>query len=274
MEYWDLIAKHLSGNATNEEQDKLRDWIKFTPENETLFKEAKAIWNSSGNLYADRDFEPNKEWAKLKAKIDITAPKRNDVTVRRLTWLKVAAVIVIVLVSGVFLKIHFMGDESSVIDELQYVQENTIDSASVIYLPDSSRVILNKNSSLSYAKNFADTARITYLIGEAYFEVTKSEKRFMIYAGGTQITVVGTSFNVKAREEEDEVEVVVVEGKVSFSDQKNPNEGTTLEAGEKVTFSKSGSEYKKSKSSGTDLWWKKLDLEDRAKKIIRKLKNN
>lgn len=273
MEYWDLIAKHLSGNATNEEQDKLHDWIKLAPENEVLFKEVKAIWNASANLYAQSDFDTKKEWEKLKAKINLSEPEENEVTVRRLTWPKVAAVILIVLVSGVFLRIYFSGDESSAIDKLQYVQESTSDSASVIYLPDSSRVILNKNSSLSYAENFDDTARITYLIGEAYFDVTKSEKRFMIYAGGTQITVVGTSFNVKAREEENEVEVVVLEGKVSFSDQKNPKETTMLEAGEKVSFSKSGHEYKKGKSSDTDLWWKKLDLEDRAKKIIRKLKN-
>lgn len=274
MENWNLIAKHLSGNTSVEESDLLQEWIKLAPENEILFKEAKAIWNGSANVYEENDFDSRAEWEKLKERINGSEPTEKGGIVRRLNWLKVAAVVLLVIVSGVFMKLYFSDDESSAVAQLEYTQEIASDSARVIYLPDSSKVILNENSSISYAKNFADTARITYLVGEAYFEVTKSGKCFIIYAGGTQVTVLGTSFNINAREEADEVEIVVVEGKVSFSGQEDPNDVTTLEAGEKVSFSKTEHKYTKNKSSDADLWWKQIDLEDRARSVIRKLKNN
>ena len=48
--------------------------------------------------------------------------------------------------------------------------------------------------------------------GEAYLEVAKNEKRpFIIEVEGTQIEVLGTSFNVKAY---DNIETTLVEGKV------------------------------------------------------------
>lgn len=274
MENWNLIAKHLSGNASVEENDLLQEWIKLAPENEILFKEAKAIWNGSANVYEENDFDTRAEWEKLKERIDGSESTKKGGIVRRLNLLKVAAVVIIVIVSGVFIKMYFSEDESLAVAQLEYAQEITSDSVRVVYLPDSSTVVLNENSIITYAKNFADTARIVYLVGEAYFEVTKSGKYFIVYAGGTQITVLGTSFNINAREEDDEVEIVVVEGKVSFSDQENLTDTTRLEAGEKVSFRKTEHKFTKNKSSDADLWWKSLDIEDRARSVIRKLKNN
>ena len=52
--------------------------------------------------------------------------------------------------------------------------------------------------------------------GEVYLEVKRDEERpFIVYAGETEIRVLGTSFNVKAYAEEGEVVTTLLSGKVS-----------------------------------------------------------
>ena len=59
---------------------------------------------------------------------------------------------------------------------------------------------------------------MVYLSGEAYFEVeTDTEKPFIIYSGPAKTEVLGTSFNLRAYDNEPEVQLTVVTGKVAFS---------------------------------------------------------
>jgi ferric-dicitrate binding protein FerR (iron transport regulator) len=65
-------------------------------------------------------------------------------------------------------------------------------------LPDSSEVILNANSEISYTKEDWNRARNISLNGEAYFKVQKGEK-FTVHTTLGDISVLGTQFNVKKR---------------------------------------------------------------------------
>jgi ferric-dicitrate binding protein FerR (iron transport regulator) len=65
-------------------------------------------------------------------------------------------------------------------------------------LPDGSVVTVNKGSSISYSSQFKGETRRVSLKGEAFFNVTPNKKKpFVISVNDVQITVVGTSFNVK-----------------------------------------------------------------------------
>jgi ferric-dicitrate binding protein FerR (iron transport regulator) len=65
-------------------------------------------------------------------------------------------------------------------------------------LPDRSVVTVNKGSSISYLSKFKGETRQVSLKGEAFFNVTPNKKKpFIISVNDVQITVVGTSFNVK-----------------------------------------------------------------------------
>ncbi|MEP1097653.1 MAG: FecR domain-containing protein [Cyclobacteriaceae bacterium] len=63
-------------------------------------------------------------------------------------------------------------------------------------LPDGSQVILNASSMISYS---SDWDRELTLNGEAFFEVTKGEK-FLVKTDFGTVEVLGTSFNVFARD--------------------------------------------------------------------------
>ncbi|MNK73274.1 fec operon regulator FecR [compost metagenome] len=64
-------------------------------------------------------------------------------------------------------------------------------------LSDGTEVWLNSASDLRFPFNFTGENREVYLSGEAYFKVAKNAKKpFIVHTGGTQIKVLGTSFNV------------------------------------------------------------------------------
>jgi ferric-dicitrate binding protein FerR (iron transport regulator) len=83
-----------------------------------------------------------------------------------------------------------------------------------INLADGSSVKLNSESSLKYKRNFNSESRIVNLNGEGYFEVVKGDYPFTVQTLYGTVTVLGTKFNVHARNEN--VEVVVNEGAISF----------------------------------------------------------
>lgn len=96
-------------------------------------------------------------------------------------------------------------------------QTNTTTAPILLTLPDSSTILLQPKSSVSYRKDFVqNTLREVYLSGEAFFTVTKNRRRpFVVYSNELVTKVLGTSFIVKAFEDAQQVEVSVKTGKVS-----------------------------------------------------------
>jgi len=267
-EYWDLIAKKLSGELSSEEEKDFNQWLKSNSLNQQKFSEAEHIWKVSGSL--NKDFEPNIEnaWLKFKNQIENNG-KIIALTTTRPIWLKVAASLAIIMMLGFLVK-YIVSDK----DELKPVMAEiiTTDSVKVFYLSDSTRISLNKNSRFTYPEKFTDTLRIVSLTGEAFFEVTPNpQKPFIINAGKTETRVLGTSFNIRAYEEEDDVKVSVITGKVEVAikdtAQRQP---LILKGGEQVSYNKSNASVKKEKANNRDMWWKKYNPEKDLKKLLNK----
>lgn len=132
-----------------------------------------------------------------------------------------------------------------------------------VQLPDGSTIWLNQNSSIAYAKNMAhENERHVTLKGEAFFEVAKNkEKPFVIDALETKTEVVGTSFNIQAREGSQTVAITVVTGKVLFSGKKG-NEQLTLEKGTAGIYTiASRSLQKQAIANSNALFWKTGQLQ-------------
>jgi ferric-dicitrate binding protein FerR (iron transport regulator) len=101
-------------------------------------------------------------------------------------------------------------------------------------LPDGTRILLNRHSTLQYPASFDEERRDVTLTGEAFFDVTPDASRpFRIQARKTAVQVLGTSFSVRAYDAN--VSVAVQTGKVRFaSGQKavllTKNQQATFEA--------------------------------------------
>jgi ferric-dicitrate binding protein FerR (iron transport regulator) len=104
---------------------------------------------------------------------------------------------------------------------------------SVIILSDSSKVYLNSGSEIEYPKSFSQGDRWVKLKGEAFFDVKKNGRSFSVFARGTEIKVLGTTFNVK--EEDTNLSIALLSGKVQVNDEKgnqvqlNPSEMLAIE---------------------------------------------
>jgi len=104
-------------------------------------------------------------------------------------------------------------------------QNNTIETAlaenTSFLLPDSSKVLLNADSELSYTDKNWETKRDLKLQGEAFFKVAKGQK-FTVETANGRVQVMGTQFNVKSRN--DFFEVTCYEGLVRVSFDKKTTE--------------------------------------------------
>lgn len=87
-----------------------------------------------------------------------------------------------------------------------------------ILLPDSSKIILNANSSIRMVqRNSEDGVSEVWLEGEAYFQVRKRSsagKEFVVHTRQLDVEVLGTKFNVNTRREH--AIVALEEGKVQL----------------------------------------------------------
>ena len=86
-----------------------------------------------------------------------------------------------------------------------------------VLLSDGTEVILNSESELTYSRNYNKNNRSVHLIGEAYFSVQKGNIPFNVLTPHGKISVLGTSFNIRARN--DGFEVGVNDGEVQVSNE-------------------------------------------------------
>ncbi|HEY9257782.1 FecR family protein [Chitinophaga sp.] len=93
-----------------------------------------------------------------------------------------------------------------------------------VVLPDGSQVWLNAASSLRYPTQFPDGQRKVELSGEAYFDITKDDRKpFLVVTTQQTVAVLGTNFNVKAYTDEPYIKTTLVAGSIKI----NPLNGIT-----------------------------------------------
>jgi ferric-dicitrate binding protein FerR (iron transport regulator) len=125
-----------------------------------------------------------------------------------------------------------------------------------LVLEDGTRVWVNADSRLTYPTRFSKNERIVELEGEVYFEVAKDKERpFIVKTTNTEIQVLGTSFNIKAYKNEDEVQTTLVEGKIALK-QSSDNRTIIMDPGYQAIVPVNGGEivYRKVNPSVYTAW--------------------
>lgn len=108
-----------------------------------------------------------------------------------------------------------------------------------VVLADGTEVWLNAESKLSYPSQFMDNERVVFLEGEAYFKVSRDEKRpFVVNTGELRTHVLGTQFNVKSYADNPQ-HITLVEGSVRVN-HLSTNEGVELKPGQDVCLNPEG----------------------------------
>ncbi len=248
--YDQLILKSLSGTATADEQQQLAHWTELSAENKKEVEDYQQVWKL-GATKPLPDFDSIAELKKLETKLDQQDKKIKVLFPYRSLAFKVAASITLLIVCSVLLyqiafKTEIIVKESGT-EKIQFT------------LPDGSVVWLNEKSKITYASDF-NSERHIELSGEGFFEVTHNpDKPFVIRADKSEVKVLGTSFNVRAYENENLNEVYVVTGKVRLSDNRDQN--IILSPGEEGILDKQNNILSRNaETNPNDLAWKSKQL--------------
>lgn len=145
------------------------------------------------------------------------------------TGMRIAAAIIAFLVLSVLSLMVLTMNEKHTTD---YAENKRI------VLPDGSLVVLNSNSSVSYQKSWDDEEqRELWLDGEAFFSVVhkKNSQKFIVHAGGLDVQVLGTKFDVNTRE--GETRVILNSGKVKLFVGREQEKVIEMKPGELVDYS-------------------------------------
>jgi len=215
QEYIDtLIAKVLSQEATTSEQAELDAWKLLNPENAVYFNKMHKLFIKVPEVQHLEQFNTDAAWEKLKKEINSEKPAGKVRQLKsennRYEFIRVAAMIL--FVAGVAFAAYKITENNTA----NPVIVSSSDSVKELPLPDSSQVVLNKNSKLTYA--FSKNKRFVELHGEAFFELAADKNRpFEVLAGNVIIRDIGTAFNVKAPDGSDSLVVYVTDGEVALT---------------------------------------------------------
>ncbi len=224
-----IIAKKLSGEASEEDMRALNDWLAADGENKAEYDQVTQLWNDADTLLKGTDFDSTAAWSKVSARTVAVPPAKRSIVFP--AWGKYAIAAAALLLLGIFLFKPYAGGE-----RLEMVIADAGNKE--VVLPDQSHVTLRKGSKLRYPKAFASATRNVTLEGEAFFEVTRNEQQpFVIDAQSVSVKVLGTSFNVKC--DASSAKVTVATGKVQMAMLRNPSEYIVLTRGEYGTLADS-----------------------------------
>jgi len=129
-------------------------------------------------------------------------------------------------------------------------------------LPDGTLVWLNADSKITYPVAFDAASRSVTVQGEAYFEVAASAHQpFIVKAGASQVTVLGTAFNLRAYPDQPGSTITLLRGKVQVSAGGQSN---LLQPGQQVGIDAKGVWSQQRVDTGVVVAWKNGMFEFRS----------
>lgn len=220
------LSRFLAGEASEAEAAAVRAWLAGSEANRRELDRLRRIWEVTA-APPPRPVDVDAAWQRLRRQMPVTSPAaetRPETPVvplnsaRRWKVWRVAASVAVLLGLG-WLGYRLAFQPVPVVPPVEVASGN---APREVTLPDGSRVTLNRASRLRYAANFDGETRLVALTGEAFFDVNRNPaKPFVIEAAGTEVRVLGTSFNVNASTPD--VAVTVATGTVRFSGKKAKN---------------------------------------------------
>lgn len=210
----DLLERYAQGKCTVEEQQLVEAWL------------------------AEEHFPENLEQADHQIGQEIFLAVKSEqglkVKSRRLNWFVyggIAAALTLA-VSLFIVKINVGTHRKQIVYTAPFGKTSTLS------LPDSSKLLLQPGSVVSYPEQFTATERKVSLIsGEVFFAIHHNPKQpFLLKSAGGEIKVLGTRFNVRNLKSSTAMRVVLTQGKISFKGKSGMEQ--ILKPGEELLFDK------------------------------------
>ena len=182
----ELIIRYLQNEIQEDELRVLDAWIHESDANKAHFFELKGLFDTRKEVAFLNHYSVERSWERMAGKLDAISgvSVKSKVLGKQfwLSFLRYAAIIVIAMGVGVGMN--------------QWISNR-------LYAGDTeyNEIVVEKGGRANtlLLSSFNVDERVVHLEGEAYFEVAKNHsKPFIVKLKNQQITVLGTSFNIQA----------------------------------------------------------------------------
>ena len=237
-----LVLKYWENRLDAADKLILEKWLARSEENAKLFEDYLGVLLASSSAIDGVNLQKIQEqsWKR----IETVSKPSGSAAIIKLFYFALAACLL-----GVFIMIGMWGFGAQDVEIFSF-ETNALKSEEIL-LPDGSRVWLNDTSSLRYTGTAEK--RTLILEGEGFFDIkTDSSSVFEVLAGNSVTKVLGTSFNIDARDESS-VNIRVASGRVAFGGSSKDFTPINLEQGERAVLDEQGKELLKLEDIGENV---------------------
>ena len=225
MNIEELITKYLTNEITAEENAYLLDWVISDDSNKKEFITTCQMWYTSSLL--KNNFDSGKAYKKfLEHKSQETIkPKTIEL------WKKLSAVAAVAIITvGVFFLYEAKPEMVTV--------ANSNQTNKTVVLSDGTQIVLQSGATITYPQEFSKKSRDISVEGTVFCNVKRDESTpFKISTKTLSVEVLGTSFEVSAKQNESHV--IVESGKVKVA-QNNTKNQSIIVKGERTDITSKG----------------------------------
>lgn len=238
-----LCIKEISNNITEIEKVELLSLIGRSESYKREYENIKKVWQATSPGALEYNLNIEDEWENLTKETTMSTKTKNKKNILgeffegiftpKLKPVFVFGSVLLIVIAS--LVIFNSADKEKILKTISTTNSQTMK----VVLSDGSVVQLNNGSKIEFVEDFEEEKREIRLTGEAFFEVNKDGRPFIINTENAVTKVLGTKFNVWSRN--NETRVIVKEGKVSLAENTVEDKKVFLTEGEtsKVIASKS-----------------------------------
>lgn len=222
------LLQYFSGQLTDEECQEVEEWAEESKENRKLLEQ---VYCTAALIRRVCTYDAaHEEKALAQFRRDLAFKRRFGAANQISLWTRygrwIAAFLTgVVVATGLFWTISSRSNPYEVVTAGGQRAE--------VLLPDGSKVWLNASTQLTYRSSWTGKRKVT-MNGEAYFEVKHNELRPFEVTSSKEVStrVLGTKFNVRAREAEKRVSTTLFEGSVQIHRAVTDKVGYRLKPGQ------------------------------------------
>lgn len=229
-----ILIAYLQNQCDEEEAERVEAWCDERPENRKTLEQLYCTLFIADRVKAMNAVDTEASLKRLKSAIH---KKEKNARLGKISsgW-KRYGIAVAAFITG----LCFAGGVawSTLSDKLSdYEVQTMAGQRAQATLPDGTKVWLNASSKMVYHSSLWNSTRQVDLSGEAYFEVTPNKHApFIVNSRQIKTRVLGTKFNVRAKEEENKVVTTLFQGSVRVDSPRTKEDGYLLKPGQTLNI--------------------------------------
>lgn len=227
-EYLNIFEHYLSGRASSDEIEHLRSFINSDKQ--------LSNWLENQMMESPDDIDRHlklRMFENIKSNITLQEPTkdRKRFSLQRISAIAAAIFLPIILAVSIYMYVNITNNEA---EPLKIIAE--YGEKAHVTLPDGSKIMLNSDSKIMYFNDYNIKQRFLKLDGEAYFEVKPNHKiPFIVECLDLKIKVLGTTFGIRAYDNDDVLSVILNTGKIEMT---TPTETLIMKPNDRIVYNR------------------------------------